>query len=277
MKAIIKLLLIGVIAIGAYFFYVHETKDVQPTVEVVEVRYEDILSNQGDVGVEDGSEDAEEEDAPEEGEEMEDTSNEVLEEQVVENGEIPQQFNLAVPFTSQAPHANWELPYQETCEEASAYMVAEYYKGELSGAIDPDVADAAILEAVSFEEDFFGYYLDTTAEETAQFIDFFYGLHATVVEDPTVDQIKAEIAAGRPVIVPTAGRELGNPNFSGLGPLYHMLVLRGYTQSMFITNDPGTRNGEGYVYDINVIMHAMGDWNNGDPENGAKRVIFVTP
>ena len=156
-------------------------------------------------------------------------------------------------------------------------MVYMYFQGEVSGLIDPNLADVAILEVVDFQKDFLGDYLDTTAAETAQIIDLFYGYAAFVINDPTVESIKAEIAAGRPVIVPAAGRELGNPNFTGLGPLYHMLVIKGYTEDKFITNDPGTRNGANYVYDIDVVMNAIGDWNNGDPENGAKRAIFVSP
>ena len=88
--------------------------------------------------------------------------------------------------------------------------------------------------------------------------------------------MKSALANGSPIIVPAAGRELANPNFTGAGPLYHMLVVRGYTDSTFVTNDPGTRNGNGYVYKQKIIMDAMGDWNGGDPANGAKVVIVVT-
>lgn len=278
-KWIIKLLIIALIATGVYLFITQEKPQLKLDVE--EVSYQEIQER--------GLQDQEVVDEPEEAEELEEV--EVVEEAEVEEVELseidsldgeeivdlPDEFNLAIPFTSQAPHANWALPYQEACEEASAYMVSLYFSGVASGLVDPDIADAELLEVVDFQEDYFGFYLDTTATETAQLIDLFYGYQAYVVEDPTVDQIKAEIAAGRPVIVPAAGRELDNPNFRGLGPLYHMFVIKGYTETQFITNDPGTRNGEGFVYTIDNVMSSMGDWNNGDPANGAKRVIFVGP
>lgn len=190
-------------------------------------------------------------------------------------GNLPLQFNLAVPFTSQAPTGDWNLPYQEACEETSIYMVSEYYAGNESAVLPAEIAESEINELVRFQEDFMGFYLDTTAAETAQVIDHFYGYTARVVENPTVDQIKAEIAAGRPVIIPAAGRKLPNPYFSGEGPLYHMLVIKGYTEGTFITNDPGTRNGADFVYRQSDLMSAIGDWNNGDPVNGAKVVIFT--
>lgn len=261
------------IAFGAYYYFELRGPDYE-TSDIPAVSFEDISENVDEIEdtQEDIAEDLEEIDETEEVEQGIPEETDVL----GEGNGIPEQINLAVPFTSQAPQANWSLPYQEACEEASAYMVSEYYAGTSAGKIDPDVADAAILDLVAFEEDFLGTYLDTTAVETVQFIDAYYGLNATVVENPTVDQIKAEIAAGRPVIVPAAGRELGNPNFTGEGPLYHMLVIKGYTANSFITNDPGTRNGENYVYNIQTIMDAMGDWNNGDPAHGAKVVIFVS-
>jgi hypothetical protein len=81
------------------------------------------------------------------------------------------------------------------------------------------------------------------------------------------------------VIVPAAGRLLGNPYFTAPGPIYHMLILRGYTASnQFISNDPGTKRGESYVYSVDTIMNAMHDWNNGEEiTEGAKRVLVVYP
>ncbi|MFH1632074.1 MAG: C39 family peptidase [bacterium] len=275
-KIALKIAIVALVAYGAYFYFIeyYETPD-----DVPEVSYEEVIAEDEEVSA--GSEEviAEDEEVGAGSEEVIEELGEEIGDETLETFEtsFPDEFNLAVPFTSQAPHADWGLPYQEACEEASAFMVSLYYKGEPAGQINADVADAGILEAIEFENDYLGFYLDTTAAETADFIDMFYGLSTTVIDNPTVEQIKAEIAAGRPVIVPAAGRELGNPNFSGAGPLYHMFVIKGYTKDRFITNDPGTRNGESYVYDIDVIMDAMGDWNNGDPANGAKRIILVAP
>ncbi len=187
------------------------------------------------------------------------------------------ELNLAVPFTSQAPHANWDEVHEETCEEASIYMVHEFYQGT-SGVITQDTAETELQKIIAQEMAQFGFYKDTTADETAELIKALYGYtRVDVLSDPSADDLKALIATGHPIIVPAAGRQLGNPNFSGIGPLYHMLVIRGYTETQFITNDPGTRRGEAYVYDIDTIMNAMHDWNGGDVENGAKKVIVVYP
>ncbi len=275
--------IIGVIltGIGVYVVFQFMQGEESVTVDVPEVTFDEVVDaservmdviDDIDVGeVVDAVEDVlDEEVVSEEEDPTESEEGDVAE-------EIPAQFNLAIPFTPQAPHANWALPYQEACEEASAYMVSGYYTGMESGLIDADIADAELLELVAFEQDFLGIYLDTTALETVNFIDAFYQYGSFFELDPTVEEIKAEIAAGRPVIVPAAGKLLGNPFFSGDGPLYHMFVIKGYTENAFIVNDPGTRNGESFVYDIDVIMNAMGDWNGGSPESGAKVVIFTSP
>lgn len=197
---------------------------------------------------------------------------------VEETSDLPKEINLAVPFTPQAPYANWELPYQEACEEASVYMVHEYYQGTPGGRIAAETADAVLLQIVDYEKVLFGDYLDTTAAQTATLAEQMYGYERVeLIENPTVEQIKEQVAAGRPVIVPAAGQQLRNPFFTQPGPLYHMLVIRGYTGNSFITNDPGTRRGEGYTYSFETIMNAMHDWNGGDVENGAKVVIVIWP
>ena len=61
------------------------------------------------------------------------------------------------------------------------------------------------------------------------------------------------------------------PNFTPPGPVYHMLVVKGYDAQNFITNDVGTRKGESYTYTKDVIMKNMHDWNAQDIHLGAKK------
>jgi hypothetical protein len=190
--------------------------------------------------------------------------------------EIPAEKLLAVPFTSQAPHANWDMPYQEACEEASVVMVAGYYSGE-RGAYDADIADELILDLVYYALAK-GYEVDTTAEETAELVEIFYpDLEAEVVPMTGPESVKKYIAQGIPVILPADGKALPNPNFREGGPLYHMLVVRGYTDDQFITNDPGTRRGEKFLYTYDGLLNAVHDWNNGDVPNGEPLMLIIRP
>lgn len=188
----------------------------------------------------------------------------------------PTSANLAVPFTSQAPFAVWDTVHEDTCEEASILMVAKYFDG-VSTNLDPQATDDTLLAMVDAETKA-GLSTSLTAAELGSFTEsYFVTLDAKVIEDPTIDEIKNYVRKGIPVIVPAAGRELGNPFYAGEGPLYHYVVIRGFDDDNFITNDPGTRRGENYTYAQSVIMSAMGDWNNGDPVNGAKRILILEP
>lgn len=188
----------------------------------------------------------------------------------------PASVNLDIPFVSQAPHKIWDAEHEDFCEEASVLMAASYIRGDRS-VTDIDVAEAALQDIKSWEMKVFGYFESTTAAQTARILREHLDIEKVqVVLNPTETQIKAWVTQGRAVIVPAAGRQLGNPNFKSPGPLYHMLVIKGYTaDGRFITNDPGTRKGADYIYDVQVIMNAMHDWNGGDVENGAKVVIVV--
>ena len=193
------------------------------------------------------------------------------------NGPLPAEANLDVPFTSQAPTGDWSMPYQEACEETSAIMVDAFYRG-ISGNIPADQATKAINAVVNYENKTIGSYTDTTAAQTAQFIKGYFG-YSTVLVLPlsSVNDLKRAVANGYPVIVPASGKELPNPNFRNGGPLYHMLVVKGYTADRIITNDPGTHLGADFTYTYDGLMNAAHDWNGGDVTHGAPVMIIILP
>jgi hypothetical protein len=180
---------------------------------------------------------------------------------------------LPVPFTPQAPFANWELPYQEACEEASMIMAGEYFKGNKKLQLDPVYANTEILKLVEWETNH-GFAQDVTAQEVASILKDYYTLEASVVKyNPQV--IKQAILDRKLVLLPVAGRLLENPYFRRPGPLYHMLVVKGFEGDEFITNDPGTKRGENFRYNESILAYAVHDWNGGQVEKGERVMIIV--
>ncbi len=190
---------------------------------------------------------------------------------------LPASLNLDVPFTSQAPLGNWNETFKEGCEEASIMMIDRFYNQQ--SFTSPETTENEILKMVAWQKNYFGGHYDLTISQTAEMIKNYLGYNkAEVIDNPTVEQIKEHLNQQHPVIVPAAGQELGNPNFRRPGPIYHMLVIKGYTADKFITNDPGTRHGADYVYAYQTVMAAMHDWNNGDDiRQGAPRIIVIYP
>ncbi len=188
----------------------------------------------------------------------------------------PKEWNLSVPFIVQAPFGNWDLPYQEACEEASVLMVDAFFKNKNLSESD---SQKAIQNLVDWENKRFGFYKDTTAEQTALMLKEYFGYSKVFVrydQDVTVEAIKKEIRLGNLVLLPAAGRLLGNPYFHAPGPLYHMLVVKGWTKDgRFITNDPGTKRGKNFLYKPAVLMNAVHDWNVQDITKGRKAMIVV--
>ncbi len=192
---------------------------------------------------------------------------------------IPDSFLIDVPFTSQAPFGKWDEMHEEACEEASVIMV-KYFLDKKN--LLPQIAEDEIKNLVKFQIKNYGDYKDGNAEQTAKLYSDFYGhprngLKMKVIYDFNKDDLKKYLSRGNPIIVPAAGRLLGNPNFTAPGPLYHNLVLIGYEGNNIITNDPGTKRGERYKYDINTLFNAIHDFTGKkkDIEKGRKAMIVL--
>jgi len=171
--------------------------------------------------------------------------------------ELPARLDLKAPFVSQAPTGNWGLPYQELCEEAAVLSAARYFSGE---SITDKEANVELLNVWEWEKENLETATDLSLEEVAVLAEKYFNLKVTISEDVSADNIKKQLVAEKIVLVPTAGRLLGSPFYSGLGPIYHFLVIRGYDDRYFITNDVGTRTkGDGYKFLQAVVINAIHD------------------
>jgi len=197
---------------------------------------------------------------------------------LVWKGALPAEVNLAVPFLLQAPHQNWVEPFEDACEEASLIMVDAFYQGRHTN-FAADEGEAALLKTVAYEDSIYGHNKNTNTREVARTAENYFGYHNVIIRKITsASDMKAVLANGYPIIVPADGRALENPNFRNGGPDYHMLVVKGYTKDgLWITNDPGTRNGPDYLYKQDVLLNAIHSFVEGNMEAGAKEIIVVLP
>lgn len=187
---------------------------------------------------------------------------------------LPEKFLLQMPFYSQAPFSNWDKVHEEMCEEASVLNGGLYLLGEKPSK---DAFEKELMAFKKLEEKELGDYESNTISEIKKVTDIYFAgkINSKIIASPTIEDIEKEIVAGNPVVAPLAGRDIGNPNFTPPGPVYHMLVIKGYDAQNFITNDVGTRKGESYTYAKNVIMKNIHDWNPQDIHLGAKKVLVL--
>ncbi|MDD3487572.1 MAG: C39 family peptidase [Candidatus Moranbacteria bacterium] len=187
---------------------------------------------------------------------------------------LPDKFSLEMPFYSQAPLGKWDATHEEMCEEASVLNAGFYLLGE---KISDEKFEAELQKFKKLEEKELGVWKSTTISELKKATDgYFEGeIKSKIIDNPTLGQIETEISAGHPVIAPLAGQDIGNPYFTPPGPVYHMLVVKGYDAENFITNDVGTKRGESYLYKKGTIMENLHDWNGKDIRSGEKRVLVL--
>jgi hypothetical protein len=183
--------------------------------------------------------------------------------------------NLNIPFISQAPFAIWDELHDHACEEAAIIMVYYYLTGK---ELTRDAGEREILSMVDWQIKNWGGHFDLSAKQIVELFRIYYDYqNIELVYDYGVEDIKKELAIGNPIVVPAAGRALGNPYFTLPGPEYHVLVIKGYDdkKSEFIVNDPGTKRGADFRYNYQVLQNAIHDFNQGDVLSGRKAMIVV--
>lgn len=186
---------------------------------------------------------------------------------------LPPRSTNDVQFYAQAPKGDWGPAYKEACEEASLILAMNHLKGDL---VDIDTFDQQILDMEEFELDYFGYHEDTTIDELAEVIEeYTTGIDYEILEDPTIYDLQEELFLGNLIVAPFAGEELENPFFKDPGPRYHMLVIVGYDEKGFITNDVGTKRGKDFHYSYQNMMESLHDFHPEDMKKGGKRVLVL--
>lgn len=195
---------------------------------------------------------------------------------VVSPIKLAQEINLAIPFTSQAPTQNWDQPFQDACEEASLLMVDYYYQNKKLP--DKSAVENILRQMVLWQEQNWGGHHNLSISKLAEFALINFNYHGEIVNDLTADKIRTYLRAGKPLIVPADGKKLANPNFRNGGPAYHMLVIKGFVGDKFITNDPGTRKGEDFVYTEKNLMESIADWDESkSAASGPKTALIILP
>ncbi len=188
-------------------------------------------------------------------------------------GEI-KNINLNVPFTSQAPSANWEQPYQDACEEASFLMLDYYYQNKKFGSATD--TEKLINTLVDWQVANWGAHANLPVQELKKLVGENSTYRVELVYDLTAEKIKNILQTGQPLIVPANGKKLANPNFKNGGPEYHMLVIKGYVDDKFITNDPGTRLGADFIYTSENLLDSIADWDTlSKKADGPKTGIII--
>lgn len=196
---------------------------------------------------------------------------------------IPIKFLISnFPWQSQAPQSNWDNLHNEACEEASITLVKYYLTKQ---KLTTEIMDQQIVSLVALQEKPASpagrngkKQQNLTIAETLKLAQDYFKLDGRIVNNANLTDLKNEISQGHPVIVPTAGRLLGNPNFKNPGPVYHMVVAIGYDSKNIIVQDVGTKNGEHYVYNQEIFFNAWHDWTGSDSsiEQGRKNYLVLT-
>lgn len=187
---------------------------------------------------------------------------------------IPDELNLKVPFYSQAPFSDWGYPWQEACEEASVLLAANEYFGR---NWTREQFNEELLNLVEWEKERFGYYEHTDVAEIGEILTEHLGLEFVVHENPGFEDVQKILAGGHLIVMTFAGRELENPNYTNGGPVYHAMLIKGYTNDRkIIAHDVGTRRGEDYVYSWEKIYNSLHDYS--EPiDQGEKLMIEILP
>lgn len=177
----------------------------------------------------------------------------------------------SVPFLVQAPLNGWrDYRLAQGCEEAAALMAVAWAKGQ--STISLIEGRKQIIAISNWEKKNYGYYVDTSIQDTAEKIIKGYLKYdkIEVKENISVDDIAMAIQGGRLVIVPINGRKVDSPYYRKPGPLHHTVLVIAYNQKAetFTIHDPGSIHGANWVIKKDKLQVGLQNYESG---NGTSR------
>ena len=201
---------------------------------------------------------------------------------LAETNSLPAKISLPVPFYWEIPDGVWVPPWSGACEEASIAAVESFYLKRPKKIIKKADAKAVMSPLFKIEDRIFGYNSDTSGAEIVRLINDYTSFDATLKDSPTLEEIKNELAAGRPVISLHYGYDLNNPRhrFRRGGSSYHVMAITGYddTKDEFLVNDSELPYGIDFRYKYGIILSTLHDFNHQTKKaDGPARVVFTAP
>ena len=189
---------------------------------------------------------------------------------------LPPSVLIRVPYTSQAPHADWST-HEDYCEAAALLMYSAYLSRDQREVIPPNEADSRMTRLVQFERTTYRTnHPDLTLDQMGYVAHSMFGMTPHVMP-ASLDAIKHQLAAGRPVIVPVMTH--GAPGGQKLAPfygymnVYHVLLIKGYDSRNLYTNDAGFMQGENYAYTWPWLAAAI-DSQSAKMHQGRVMLVF---
>ena len=191
---------------------------------------------------------------------LEDANNN-LETRQIKKEEIEKEKILDVKFYSQFPLdiATWKKydePYQNFCEEASLlnwYYYLVWKEPDLK-QYNKDLLKLKEIEDLLFE----WWYKHTSLEENLQVLIAFQEekqkIYWEILKNPTIEDIKENISKWNLVIAPLYWKWLTNPYFKNWWPVYHNILIKGYKDDIFITNEVWVSKWDWFKYKQEEII-----------------------
>jgi hypothetical protein len=180
---------------------------------------------------------------------------------------------LLVPYTLQGPLDNLSI-HEESCEEAAALMYHYFLEGQTtfsgSTVIPKQKANDEMIAMKNWQVKNYGVEPDLSIEKLGLFMQQYYGYKYQTFKNITKEDVKREISAGHPVMVPVMTHSLKNPSY-GPKSVYHILVIKGYNAHNVVANDAGIR-GESIQYSWDVFFSAI---DAQTPKMGQGREMVV--